>query len=358
MGFELSVQHAFPDFKLSAQIEGGDGVTALFGPSGSGKTTLVRAMAGIFRPQSGRAALNGRVLFDDTQIVPPHTRRIGYVFQDGRLFPHKTVAQNIDYGAKFARGALAIDRAGVIEMLGIGGLLARRPHDLSGGEAQRVALARALLSSPEMLLMDEPLAALDGPRKDEILPYLERLKRAHRLPILYVSHSIDEIARLADQVVVLRDGAVAAHGTTADVLADPKVMPLIGVREASAVLEAVVKNTTSAGLARLDTDAGLLELPGVQAEEGDTVRLRILASDVILARTRPEGLSARNILPVTIGEIQRGRGPGAAVVLHAGRAKLLARITVASLQDLGLEPGQSCFAILKANAVARSAIGT
>lgn len=359
MQFDLALQHQFDGFDIDVTLAGGPGVTALFGPSGSGKTTIVKAMAGLFHPRAGHARLGERTLWDGARFLPPHKRRIGYVFQDARLFPHLSVAQNVDYGSRFAAAPPdATTRSEILSLLGLEPLLPRRPATLSGGEAQRVALARALLSAPEMLLMDEPLAALDGPRKDDILPYLEKLKRRHQMPILYVTHAVDEIARLADRVVLLDAGRVMAQGDVFDILSDPATLPRLGLRDAGAILKATVVEHGPDGLTRLDTPAGPLELPGVTAARGETIRLHIPASDIILATTRPDGLSARNVLPVTITDILPGKGPGAALALQAGEARLTARITARSLEEMQLTKGQHCFAILKASAIARSAIGT
>lgn len=359
MRFELSIQHRFDDFSIDARLSGSAGVTAVFGPSGAGKTTLINAMAGLFHPHAGSASLGSRVLWNERVFLPPHKRRIGYVFQNPRLFPHLSVARNIDYGTRYAaEPPSATDRGDIIALLGIDHLLRRQPAALSGGEAQRVALARALLSAPDMLLMDEPLAALDGARKDEILPFLEKLKRARPLPILYITHSMDEIARLADQLVMMENGRITADGAMKDLLADPALLPRLGLRNAGAVLDAKVVSHSADGLTRLDTPAGPVDLPGVRANPGETVRVHIPATDIILSRTHPKDLSARNILPVTIAAIHKGKGPGAAIALQAGETRLIARITARAISDMNLAPGQNCFAILKASAIARSAIGT
>lgn len=356
----VAIRHALPGFKLDVAFDTGPGVTALFGPSGAGKTSIANAVAGLLRTDTGRVAIDGEVLLDTGRGIdlPPHQRRLGYVFQDARLFPQMTVRQNLRYGARFARpGGTALPEDDVIALLGIGDLLARRPRALSGGERQRVALGRALLSRPRALIMDEPLASLDAPRKAEILPYLERLRAEAGLPILYVSHALDEIARLADHLILLHAGQVAVAGPVFDVLADPAAMRLLGVREAGAVLLARVEAHGPDGLTRLRTAGGALELPGVAAPEGALVRVRVLAHDVMLSLRRPEGLSAQNILPVTITEVHHGGGPGAAVLLDAGGDRLLARITARSARDMGLRPGLSCYAILKATTVAPEAIG-
>lgn len=204
MSVSIDISHHQGDFRLNAAFEAGPGVTTLFGHSGSGKTTLINAIAGLLTPDKGRITVNGRILYDQNAKVniPAHKRRVGYVFQDARLFPHMTVRKNLTYGQRFNRRT-AQPHNDVVAMLGIGPLLDRYPGALSGGEKQRVAIGRALLSAPEILLLDEPLAALDETRKEEILPYLERLRDHARLPILYVSHSVAEVARLANTMVVL-----------------------------------------------------------------------------------------------------------------------------------------------------------
>jgi molybdate transport system ATP-binding protein len=361
VSLQVDIAHRYGDFRLSVGFEVEGGITALFGRSGAGKTSVIDAIAGLLRPDEGRIALGGEVLFDSARgvFVPPAKRRLGYVFQDARLFPHLDVTQNLTFGTRYApRDAAGPTFDDVVELLGLRQLLARKPGGLSGGERQRVALGRALLSRPRMLLMDEPLASLDGPRKQEILPYFERLRDGPlRLPILYVSHAVDEVARLADTLVLLQEGEVRAEGPLMDVLADPAAVPLLGVREAGAVLEAEVVFHADDGLTTLRIDAGELELPGVQAETGSRVRLRVLAQDVILSLSRPEGLSSVNVLPVTVEQVHPGDGPGAAIALRAGRDRLLARVTARAVAELRLRPGLSCYAILKATTVAPGSIG-
>lgn len=359
MSLDLNITKRNGDFTLKAAFHAPVGVTAVFGRSGAGKTTLINAVAGLTTPDSGHIRLNGKTLFDHTINLPTHKRRMGYVFQDARLFPHLNVTQNLKFGARHApAGAKGPSLDEVSELLGLDPLLHRRPTDLSGGEKQRVALGRALLSRPKMLLMDEPLAALDGTRKDRILPYLERLKSgAAGLPILYVSHALDEIARLADHLVILSKGQVASSGSIFDVLADPKVLPMLGVRQAGAVVSAQVAEHASDGISTLKLQAGAIELPGVEAAIGSRVRLHILAQDVILSRERPKGLSSVNILPVTIKTIRTGDGPGAAISLDAKGDQLLARITARAVQDLELSEGMECFALIKATSIAASSIG-
>jgi len=356
---ELQVQHQFAGFALDASVIAAEGVTALFGRSGSGKTTLVNAVAGLLRPQRGRIALGETVLFDSNRGInlPPHKRRIGYVFQDARLFPHMTVQQNLTYGQRFApRAHGGAQQARIVDLLGIGDLLQRLPGGLSGGEKQRVALGRAILSDPRLLLMDEPLAALDDPRKAEILTYLERLRDETRVPILYVSHSVAEIARLATTVVLMNRGQVVMAGPAEQILSDPAAAPSLGLREAGAIISARLDGQDADGLSRLHTPAGPLWLPQVSAEPGAMLRLRILAQDVMLATQAPVGISALNVLPMTVAEVRTGDGPGALVQVQSGDMRLLARVTNRSAKALGLVPGQAVFAVLKAVSVARGDI--
>ena len=357
MSLSVALRHAFPGFALDLAFEAPPGVTALFGRSGSGKTTVVNALAGLISVDAGHARVDGETLFDTSErvFVPPHRRRIGYVFQEARLFPHLTVRQNLGYGRWFARrhGAEVADMGAVVEMLGIGALLARRPGSLSGGERQRVAIGRALLSGPRLLLMDEPLASLDEARKTEILPYLERLSRETRVPILYVSHSVAEVARLATTVVALSEGRVVRAGTPAEVLSDPQAVPTLGIRDAGAVIAATVAAHHPDGLSELATSGGRLLLPHIAAAPGALVRVRIHAHDVMLSLAPQEGISALNQLPVEILSLRRGEGPGVVVQLRCGSDRLLARITRRSAEALGLAPGLACHAILKSVAVAQ-----
>ncbi|WP_113912990.1 molybdenum ABC transporter ATP-binding protein [Roseovarius dicentrarchi] len=358
MTLQIAVKHAFTGFDLDVGIQAPPGVTVLFGPSGSGKTTLINAVAGLLRPDSGRIAADGWVLLDTNarRNLAPHRRRIGYIFQEGRLFPHLTVRQNLLYGRWFApRDARSERLPRVVEMLGIGQLLERRPGALSGGEKQRVAIGRALLSGPKLILADEPLAALDEARKAEILPYFERLRDEVSVPILYVSHSSSEVARLATTVVALKAGRVVACGPPAKVLGDVAV---VGARGAASVLTARVVAHHADGLSELATAAGPLWLPRVDEAPGKTIRVRIAAQEVILSRARPEGLSALNILCGRIIDIRLGDGPGALVVLAVGEDRLTARITRRSAEAMGLAAGQTCHAIIKSVAVAPEDVGT
>ena len=352
MSLEVAVAHRLGGFALDTAFNAAAGLTALFGPSGSGKTTVVNIIAGLVRPERGRVVVNGETLVDTAQaiFVLPHRRRIGYVFQEPRLFPHLTVRQNLLYGQWFRpRAERAARPEHVIDLLGLTALLDRRPARLSGGEKQRVAIGRAWLASPRLLLMDEPLSSLDLARKEEIVPYIERLRDESRIPIVYVSHSVAEVARLATQVVMLAEGRVTAVG--------PVETVLTGV-DSSAILEArVTGHDVALGISTLRSRAGDLRLPRLELPVGAVVRVRIRAQDVLLAVTRPEGLSARNILPAVVGEVGL-KSPGVAdICLDVDGATLLAQITHETVAALDIQPGRHVYAIIKAVAFDRSTVG-
>ncbi len=345
---EVCVRHAFPGFTLDAAFEAPAGVTALFGRSGAGKTSLVKAVAGVLKPDQARICVDGTVL-EDTGAglrLKVSDRRIGYVFQEPRLFPHMNVWANLRYGMPGG------EMGPVVEMLGIGDLLSRRPNALSGGEAQRVAIGRALLSQPRLLLLDEPLAALDDARKAEILPFLERLRDEAGVPMLYVSHSIAEIARLATTVVAMEAGRVVRVGAAEDVLSDPDVSPVLGVREAGALIRARIARHHADGLTELHGAGGSLWLPRLDQGEGAEVRVRIMAQDVMLSTNPPKGISALNILPVRLTTLRQGDGPGVMVQLLAGDDRILARVTRRSAEAMGLRDNWRGYAVIKSVAVA------
>ncbi len=352
MTLSVALNHRFPGFVLDVAFDAPPGLTCLFGRSGSGKTSVINAVSGLLHADQSRITLDGLALHP----MPPHRRRVGYVFQDARLFPHMTIARNLRYSG-FVRRQPLPDFDRIVDLLGIRHLLARRPGALSGGEAQRVAIGRALLSAPRLLLMDEPLAALDEPRRAEILPYIERLRDDLGLPILYVSHSLPEVARLATTIIVLDDGRVRAAGPAADILSDPDTAPLIGLRDAGSILTATLAAQEADGLTRLDTGAGPLWLPRVPGDPGRTYRIRIAAQDVILSRDRPEGLSALNILPATVTALRQGEGPGTLVQLDVGGQRLLARVTRRSADALALAPGLPVHVIVKSVSVAQGDVG-
>nr|WP_010391806.1 molybdenum ABC transporter ATP-binding protein [Paracoccus sp. TRP] len=342
---EVAFRHRFPGLALDVAFEAPSGVTALFGPSGCGKSTAINAIAGLLRPDQGRIALDGRVLFADRTNLTPQARRIGCVFQDARLFPHMTVEANLRYPSRWRRGA-ARDFDRIIGMLALEPLLQRRPDTLSGGERQRAAIGRALLSDPALLVMDEPLAALDEARKAEIMPWLERLRDEIRLPILYVSHSVAEVLRLATTVVLMRQGRVLHSGPLTRILADPELAPQLGAREAGALISATVEGREADGMIRVATAGGPMLLPDLDLPRGQALRLRILAHEVILAREAPQGLSALNVLPVTVARVD-----GGLIQLSFGNERMLAQVTPRSVKALELLPGTQCHAIVKSVSV-------
>lgn len=351
MSVLVDISHRLGDFAIDARFESAGRLTALFGPSGSGKTTLINLIAGLIRPDKGRIAADGRVLVDtDAGIfVPKHKRRIGMVFQDARLFPHMSVAGNLRYGRWFTPPAERYaDMAAVVELLGIGPLLDRRPAKLSGGEKQRVAIGRALLASPKLLLMDEPLASLDDARKAEILPYIERLRDETKLPIVYVSHSVAEVARLASDVVVMAQGKVAASGPTGTIMQRLDLLPAEERGEGGAVLDTkVLRHDEAFGMTVLGSAAGEIRVPRLAVATGAPVRIRIRARDVMIATERPAGLSALNILPGIIVAISPGEGPTVEIGIDCNGATVLARITEQSRQALKLHLGGKVFAVIK-----------
>ncbi len=349
----VAVRLARRDFSLDVAFEGGAGVTALFGPSGCGKTTVIRAVAGLEHPDQGRIVLGERVLTDTGGRVwlAPHRRRIGLVFQDAQLFPHLDVATNLAYGRFFTAKALRrVEHDAVVEVLGIGHLLGRRPATLSGGERQRVAIGRALLTSPELLLMDEPLAALDDDRKLEILPFIERLRDEFAIPILYVSHSVEEVARLAATVVRLDGGRVAQIGRPAEVLAPTAVARATHRFEAMSVLTGrLARFDADYGLSMIDHPAGRIVLPGALSDVGGEVRLMVRATDVTLSLGRSHQVSVRTALAGRVVKVDTDHGPFALVTIDLlGGDRLHAYATRLAVDDLGIDVGDEVNALIKA----------
>lgn len=340
-------------FTLDAEFTSQGRITALFGRSGAGKSTLVDTIAGLLRPDKGAISLDGVTLFDARAGIdlPVHRRRIGYVFQEGRLFPHLTVRRNLLYGRHFTPKKSRWGQFDeIVELLGIGALLDRRPASLSGGEKQRVAIGRALLSSPNLLLMDEPLAALDRERKADIIPYIEQLRDRMRIPIVYVSHAVDEVSRLADMVVLLDGGKVAACGPVNDVLG-ASAEHLGEEAEAGIVLTAKISRHDQAnGITHLAHPAGDLSVPLVEQAIGAPVRLRIRARDVALAVGDPGRVSIRNRLAGTVTAIAEGRPPSVTVRLDIAGDPLIANVTREAVQELELGVGTNVIALIKSAA--------
>ena len=347
------MRHGFPGFSLDAEFAAPTpGVTVLFGPSGCGKSTVLAAVAGLLRPGQGRIALQGEVLFDSAarRMLPPERRRCGVVFQESRLFPHYSVRGNLRYGQRRApRGAEGPGEEEVIALLGIGHLLDRRPGALSGGEKQRVALGRALLSRPRLLLMDEPLAALDAPRKAEVLPFLARLRQAARIPILYVTHAMEEVDRLADTLVLMQAGRVLAAGPVEALSARTDLPLLTSRRDAGVVLDCrVAEHAPAQGVTRLDFAGGQLVVPLEDSLPGSSVRLRVRARDVSVAVVAPAGLSVQNILPAVLEALEPAAPHAVMLRLRVGPSLLLARVTPEAVSRLELTPGRPLWALVKA----------
>ncbi len=343
-GFTLDVQLDLP----------GRGVSALFGRSGCGKTTCLRAMAGLERAQ-GRLNISGEVWQDDAQnhFLPAHQRPLGYVFQESSLFPHLSVRRNVEYGMnRVPESQRRVSLEQAVELLGIATLMDRKPETLSGGERQRVAMARALATSPRLLLLDEPLAALDAQRKSEVLPYLERLHNELDIPVMYVSHALDEVARLADHLVLMDAGRVVASGLTSKLLTRLD-LPLAYGDAAGAVIEATVQGHDSTyHLTRVAFSGGSLQLTSTAPRpEGQRVRLRVQARDVSLTLQAQGGTSILNILPATVVALSPDSPGQTMVSLDAGGACLLARLTQRSVDTLKLAPGLPVYAQVKGVAI-------
>lgn len=352
-GIRAALRVAHPGFSLDVNLAlPGRGVTALSGHSGCGKTTCLRAIAGLQRTAGNRVQVNGATWQDGDLFVPTHRRAIGYVFQETRLFAHLDVQRNIEYGMRrVPAAARRVSLKQAVALLGIGALLARQPHTLSGGERQRVGMARALATSPDLLLMDEPLASLDAERKREVLPYLERLHGELDIPVLYVTHAPDEIARLADHLVLLEAGRVIASGPAAALMTQLD-LPLAHGDTAGAVVQATVTgHEPGYDLTELAFAGGRLSLPHRGTEIGQTVRVRIQARDVSLTLQRQQDTSVLNILPATVTELVDD-SPGQMMVgLDVGGTRILARITRKSGDLLQLAPGMAVHAQVKGVAI-------
>ena len=349
--FRFTMDHAFPL----------EGITALFGPSGCGKTTLLRIIAGFEKAATGSVCF-GSDIWQNSQeqlFMPPHLRGAGYVFQDTRLFPHINVQGNLAYADKRSKnqnGSMTFDD--VVSAFDLSPLLKRSPESLSGGEKQRVAIARSLLTRPKILLMDEPLSGLDYRRKAGILPYIEKLPSGFGVPVIYVTHAVDEVTRLADQMVVLADGKRIAEGEVARVLEQQEIQSMIGRFEAGVVLEAAVhSHDEKFRLTRFECNGARITMPHAGLPVGSAVRLRVRARDVAIALSKPEGTSIRNILPGTVAEIEEEEGTAfAETIIDIGGAHLRARITRKSVANLDLKTGKPVFALLKTVSFDRRAL--
>ncbi|MBK1635023.1 molybdenum ABC transporter ATP-binding protein [Rhodovulum adriaticum] len=354
---EAAFRGRLGSFDLDAEFRvPGQGITALFGASGSGKTTVLRAIAGLARLRDGRLQVNGETWQAGRRFVPPHRRAVGYVFQEASLFPHLSVEDNLRFGLRRSRSTARIGLNEVVDLLGIAPLFDRPTAMLSGGERQRVAIGRALLSQPQLLLMDEPLSALDRVSKEEILPYLERLHASLSIPVIYVSHDIAEVERLADTLVLMERGRVRASGPIAGLLADP-ALPLIHMPQPAAVIDGqVIARDARYGLTDLRVPGGVVTVQGDLGPIGRRRRLRIPASDVSLGRRAPQDTTILNALPARIEGAEETAAHQVVVRLRLGQrgegAALLASVSLKSWDTLGLRVGETVVARLKAVALA------
>ena len=355
---EFDARTTIGEFRLDVSFHVPEvGTTVLFGSSGAGKSTVLALLAGALRPQSGRVVVGAEVFVDTGRAfhLPLEQRHLGWVFQDGRLFPHLTVRQNLEYGLRRRAplGAAKIGWQRVLDVLGLGALVNRWPRDLSGGERQRVAIGRALLAQPRLLLMDEPLASLDVPRKREILELLASIGAEFSTPIVYVTHSVAELLRLADHVVLLERGRVAAQGPVAEIVGRGDT-PLLAARgDAGAIVEApIAAQYPERGTTILRLGDEELQIPHLAGDVGRRVRLHVIASDVILATERPRAISVRNVLAATVSRLaSRADGAVNVELALAGAHRLLATVTQEAVGELGLAPGLPVFALLKSVAI-------
>jgi molybdate transport system ATP-binding protein len=349
---DVKVSKQLANFELDSEFASDSGITALFGRSGAGKTTLVNVIAGLVRPDRGSITVNGDRLFDSARgiDVPVERRRVGYVFQEGRLFPHLTVRGNLNYGYALALpGQRYVEFKQVVDLLGLEHMLERRPANLSGGEKQRVAIGRALLASPRVLLMDEPLAALDNLRKGEILRYIECLHDEIKVPIVYVTHSVEEIVRLAERVVLMAEGKVLATGKPSEVMGRPELRAHTGIFEGGTVIDArVASHDLQYDLTTLEFAGGQLTVPGVDTLIGEPMRLRVRARDVSIALTRPGDISVLNVMKGRVVEATAAADSTCNVRIDIGGVNLAARITRLSAARLELAPGREVYALIKA----------
>jgi molybdate transport system ATP-binding protein len=347
----VDVAYARGNFHLNVRFEAPiPGVVALFGRSGCGKSTVVNILAGLLTPDAGHIVQNEAVLFDsDAEVdVPAEKRRMGYVFQDARLFPHLSVAGNLRYAERRAIGPAFVSLDGVARLLDLDSLMDRRTHQLSGGESQRVAIGRALLAQPRLLLLDEPLSGLDIARREEVLPYLESLRDRLSVPMVYVTHDFDEVLRLATHVVLMDNGSVIAHGPVGPMSLDPQLRAIIGPDAVGAIVDGTVLGTDPAtGLARVRVGSGEINVQKKGLVKGSALRVQLLARDIIVSTQLPQHLSVRNNLAGKVLQIQEDDMDSHLITIDVGGALILARVTRAATRDLRLQVGMTAWALVK-----------
>lgn len=350
---KVSAVRRLDGFALDVQFEAPTpGVVALFGRSGCGKTTTINIISGLLAPDEARVELDGHVLADTAVgiCVPPEQRRIGYVFQDGRLFPHMSVVRNLRYGLERTRArqqTVGFDQ--IVALLGLETLLQRQPYQLSGGERQRVSLGRALLSQPKLLLLDEPLAALDTARREEVLPYLVRLRDNLSIPMVYVSHQFDEVLQLATQVVLMDAGRIIAQGSPGTVSLVPQLRAIVGPDSVGAVLDGIITSVDAAcAMAQLRVGGGSLNISVSGVDVGQHVRVQLLARDIILGIEEPRGLSVRNQLRGVVADVIEDEEDARLVTVDVGGVTVLSRVTREAVEVLGLRAGMSVWVLVKA----------
>ena len=358
----VNITKAFGSFRLETQFEVEEGsITAIFGKSGAGKTSTINAIAGLTRPDVGVIQIGNTTLFDQNLRInlPIYKRQIGYVFQDDRLFPHMTVRNNLIYGTPKNRDvANSLNLTDITGLLELAPLLERRPRSLSGGEKQRVAIGRALLSNPKLLLMDEPLASIDVQHRFEILPFIQRVREKTGITIIYVTHALEEVIFIADQIILLSEGQVTAQGTVEEIMSRLDLHPMTSRFDAGAVISATYSGyDREFDLGELSFDGGTLRIAGLNAEIGIHLRAHIRARDVSLMLDKPKDTSVLNVFKGELIEIRHEEGPQLDLLINIG-TPLIARITRKSLNDLNLDIGSKVYAMIKAVAIDRRTLGT
>ncbi len=357
----VNITKVFDSFRLETQFEVEEGsITAIFGKSGAGKTSTINAIAGLTRPDVGVIQIGNTTLFDQHLRInlPIYKRQIGYVFQDDRLFPHMTVQNNLIYGTPKNRDvANSLNLTDITELLELAPLLERRPRTLSGGEKQRVAIGRALLSNPKLLLMDEPLASIDVQHRFEILPFIQRVREKTGITIIYVTHALEEVIFIADQIILLSEGQVTAQGTVEEIMSRLDLHPMTSRFDAGAVISAIYSGyDREFDLGELSFDGGTLRIAGLNAEIGIHLRAHIRARDVSLMLDKPKDTSVLNVFKGELIEIRHEDGPQLDLLINIG-TPLIARITRKSLNDLNLDIGSKVYAMIKAVAIDRKTLG-